>query len=103
MNTNRISIITTVCTLIILISVPTIYKLFKIHDANLNAVVEKLVIETAKECYYTKECTSDKIYLKDLYALNKLERVSNPITKEYYNEESYVLRSGDDFEFIIVD
>ncbi len=102
MNTNKISIIITIFALILIISIPTTYKIFKIHDNSLYSVINKKIVEAAKECYYNNECTENKIYLKDLYDLRKLEKVSDPITKEYYNEESYVLKSDNDFKFIVV-
>ena len=32
-----------------------------------------------------------------------LEEVSNPITKEYYNNSSFVEVAGNDFKFVIVE
>lgn len=103
MNTNKITIITTIIALILIIGIPTIYKVVTSHDNHLQSVVNKKVIEKAEECYYSDKCENEKIYLKDLYALNMLEQVSNPITKEYYNESSYVLVKDNKFTFVVVD
>lgn len=102
MNTNRIVTISTAIALILIISIPTIYKVNKNHNNNLYKAVNKQIIESAEKCYYDEICLDEKIYLKTLYELNRLEKVSDPLTKEYYNDESYVQKSNKGFEFIIV-
>lgn len=104
MNVNKIIVIGSIILIISLISFPTIYKVIKNHKDNLNQVVYKNVIESAKKCYYEEVCTNNTITLKELYKNNYLEKVSNPVTKEYYNESSYVRVIDDDyFEFIVVE
>lgn len=103
MTTNRITIIGSIIAIIMIISIPTIYKVVKNHHNNLISVVEDKVIEAAKKCYFEEKCIDNKIYLKDLYNLKYLEKVSNPITKEYYNENSYVLREDNNFTFNIIE
>ena len=100
MNTNKITIIGSIIAILLIISIPTIYKVIKNHNDNLYEVVEEKILNAAKKCYYDEVCVEDKILLKDLYELDYLEKVSNPITKEYYNENSYVLRKDIKFTFI---
>lgn len=102
MNTNKVSIISTIIAITLIIGIPTIYKVVNNHFDSLNKVVEKQVIEKAKSCFYNGICLNEKILLKELYDLG-LEKVSNPRTKEYYNENSYVLRENIEFKFIVVE
>lgn len=103
MNTNKITIIGSIIAVLLIITIPTIYKVVKNHQKNLYRVVEEKIISGAKKCYYEEKCLEEKITLKDLYALNYVEKVSNPITKEYYNEESYVERKESDFKFVPIE
>lgn len=103
MTTNKITIIGSIIAIILIISIPTIYKVVKNHNNNLISVVEDKIIEAAKQCYFEEKCNDNKIYLKDLYSLEYLEKVSNPITKEYYNDNSYVLRENDKFTFKVIE
>lgn len=103
MNTNKITIIGSIIAILLIILIPTVYKVIKIHHNNLYQVVEEKVINSAKKCFYEEKCLNEKIYLKELYELSYLEKVSNPITKEYYNEESYVEKNNNVFKFIVVE
>ena len=73
-----------------LIIAPTIYKIIDNHNQEKIKVVEEEFLFEAKTCYNKGLCT-EIVYLKDLYA-NKLieEKLTNPINKKYYKEESYV-------------
>lgn len=103
MNTNKITIIFTCISILLIISIPTIYKVVEKHNNDLYVVVENKIIEAAKNCYYDEKCLNEKILLKDLYDLKYLEEVSNPVTKEYYNENSYVERNNLKFTLKIVE
>lgn len=87
---NKKVIILTLFTIIGIIVLPTIYKVYNRHNNNLIKVVEKEILYQAKLCYKEEKCET-KVLLKDLYTNNYLkEKLSNPITKKYYNEESFV-------------
>ena len=103
MNTNKITIIGSIIIIILLISIPTGYKVIKRHNDNLKKVVLDKIIDSAKKCYYEEVCKTDEITLKELYENKYLDKVSNPITKEYYNELSYVKRTDNTFKFIVVE
>lgn len=104
MTTNKRTVIITIIIIIILIVVPTTYKVFKNHNDNLYKVVFAKITNSAKKCYLEDKCLEDKISLKTLYELKYLnEKVSDPISKEIYNENSYVKRDGLTFEFVIVE
>lgn len=80
----------------------TIYKVMKTHNDNLLKVSEKFIIEHAKDCYNEKRCTNETVTLKELYDLKYLARQANPVTKEYYKEESYVKKEGNTYTFVMV-
>ena len=101
MNINKITIIGTILSILLILGIPTIYKVVKNHHHNLYLVVEEKIINSAKKCYFDEICNENKIFLKDLYELNYLEKVNNPVTKEYYNELSYVKIDNDEFKFVV--
>lgn len=103
MTTNKVMIIGTIIIVILMISLPTIYYVIKDYQSNLLRVVENKIISAAKECYYEDICQDEKITLDFLYQKNFLEKASNPITKEYYNINSYVLRKDKTFTFYPVE
>ena len=103
MKSNRIIIISSIIVIILIITIPTIYKVIKNHNQNLYKVVEDKIIEKAKACYYDKKCNENKITLKELYKNKYLDKVSNPITKEYYNENSYIEIKNGKYTFIVVE
>ena len=103
MNISRITVITTIISIILLLTVPTFYKIIKNHNDNLYRVVEGKIISRAEQCFYDEKCSENEITLKELYEKDYLEEISNPVTKEYYNENSYVLRNKTDFKFIEVE
>lgn len=103
MNTNKITVVGSVIAILLIISIPTIYKVIKNHQNNLYQVVEEKIINGAKKCYYEEKCTEDIITLSELYDLNYLDKISNPVTKEYYNEESYIEYKNNEFKFIVVE
>lgn len=73
-----------------MIIVPTVYKIYKNYNNNLILVVEKEFLYQAELCYKENKC-SDTVYLKDLYTNKYLEeKLTNPISKKYYKEDSYV-------------
>ena len=103
MNTNKITIIGTIIAIILIISIPTIYKVVKDHNEHLYLVVEEKIIEGAKKCFYDNVCTNNEITLKELYDNKYLSQISDPVTKEYYNEKSYVKRNDKSFQFVRVE
>jgi len=103
MNTNKVTVIGSTIVILLIILIPTVYKVIKNHQDNLYQVVEEKIINGAKKCYYEEKCLNEKITLKELYELNYLGEVNNPITKEYYNEESYVERKKSEFKFIPIE
>lgn len=93
---NKISISLIVLS-ILLISGYTAYKVVTIHNHNVLLVSEKRIIEAAKNCVNEDKCEGNKITLKNLYEEKYLEQEINPLTKEIYNDNSYVLIKEEKF------
>jgi len=87
---NKRVIILTLFVILGMIIVPTVYKIYKRHNDNLIKVVENEFMYQAKTCFNENKC-SNIVYLKDLYSFNYLkEKLTNPINKKYYSEDSFV-------------
>ena len=82
----------TILSIILIITIPTVYKVIKDHRIKLYAVVEKEIIEAAEKCWNEEKCISDEIELKTLYELSYLEKQSDPITKKVYEGNSKIIR-----------
>jgi len=98
MNINKIFISISIIIAILLICIPTVNKVVTNYHDKLYYVVEEKIINAAKKCYFEEKCHNDKIYLHELYNNEYIELVINPVTKEYYNENSYVLREDNVFK-----
>ena len=99
---NKICITVTIIIIITLVIGVTTYKVVDKHNDKLMEVVEKYIIETAKKCLNEKKCSGSKITLQTLYDLEFLDMQANPVTKEYYNPESYVEIKDANYTFIVV-
>lgn len=102
MTTNKITILVTISIILIIVGIPTSYKVIINHHKNLTNVTESKIIEASKRCFYEKKCLDNKITLKELYNNEYIEKVYNPITKEFYNDLSYVLKEDNNFKFVEV-
>lgn len=92
MSKNKVIIYTTIIAIILIIGIPTIYKVVKNHHTKLYTISEKRIIEAAKKCWNEDKCKNDTITLKDLYDLKYLEKEANPVTKKYYAESSKIIK-----------
>ena len=92
----------TIIALVLIISIPTAYTVYKNHNDKLYEVVYNEIEYAAKKCYYDGICKDEKTKLKYLYDNKYLEKQSDPITKEYYSEDSYVLKDNKTFKFVEV-
>lgn len=99
---NKICITVTIIIIITLVIGVTTYKVVDKHNDKLMGVEEKYIIETAKKCLNEKKCSGSKITLQTLYDLEFLDMQANPVTKEYYNPESYVEIKDANYTFIVV-
>lgn len=103
MNTNKIIVLSSVVIIILLIAVPTAYKVIKNHHHNLYKVVNDKIIDNAKRCYDDEICQDDRVTLEFLYKNDYLDEMADPVTKEVYSLNSYVLKNEDNYEFVVVE
>lgn len=96
---NRNCILFTVFFSLILIIGLTIYKIYDTHLQRSFLVVEKRIIEGAKECVWNDECKESKITLGQLISLGYVKEEVNPKTKMYYNHNSYVINKDNNYTF----
>ncbi len=99
MNYNRIIIYLTIILVMGAILLSSGYKVYQIHNERVKLVTEKLIIDTAKKCYYNASCVEDNITLEELYNKMGLANQTNPLTKKVYNPKSYV-SIKDNFNFV---
>ena len=99
---NKKIILITMLSIIFLIGGVTAYKVIKKHNDNLLLVSKKYIEEKARDCFNNKKCQGDKVTLETLYNLAYLAKQANPVTKEYYNVDSYVSKDGENYTFTIV-
>lgn len=91
MNTNKIVVYITIIAILIIVGVPTFYKVVKDNHEKLYIVTNKLVIESAERCYYEEKCENEKVTLKELYEKEYIKKeVIDPVSKIVYDEMSYV-------------
>ena len=87
---NKKVIIITIAVIAGMIIIPTIYKVHMEHNEHLLEVVENEFHYYAKECFLNDECTNT-VTLKELYDKGYMEeKLTNPINKKYYDEESNI-------------
>lgn len=99
MGKNRIWGYITCLIIILIIAIPSTYKVITKHNERLLKNTIQKIVDTARDCYYNSSCVDDKITLKELYEKMSLTPIYNPITKKIYNEESYV-SVKEDFKFV---
>lgn len=102
-NINKLCILGTIILVSGLIIGVTIYKVIDNHNKRKLLVDTKFIVDTAKKCIYDDKCSSNEdITLEKLYDLSYLERQVNSVTKEYYNNKSYVTYKDNDYVFVDV-
>lgn len=83
-------IFVTIISCILVIMVPTIYKVLTDHRNKLYSSVEKEIKEAAEKCWNEEKCEKDIITLKELYLLNYIDKQIDPISKKVYQEDSSI-------------
>ena len=84
--------------MLLIILIPTTYKVIKDHHTKLKSVVEKEIIDSAKKCWNSGQCKKDEISLKELYELKYLDKQIDPITKKVYDETSKITKKNNKIE-----
>jgi len=97
MTISKIMIYVTILAILLIIGVPTVYKVINNNYEKLYLVNEKLVVESASKCYYEGKCQEKTVTLKELYEYKYLQDdIIDPVTKVVYSHQSYVvLKKGE--------
>ncbi len=99
MSKNKIWIYSTVIIIVLLIAIPSTYKVITKHNERMLENTTKKIVETAKDCYYNNSCIEEVITLAELYEKTGLTEMYNPVTKRIYNPKSYI-DVKNEFQFI---
>ncbi len=98
---NKKVIILTIFIILGMIIFPTIYKIYADNNASKIKVVEEEFKYQASRCYNKGDCKEEIIYLKELYKNKYIkDKLTNPINKKYYSEESYINISTKEIKLI---
>ena len=76
--------------IILLIIIPAVKYIMDNHYNSMYLVIEKKVVEAAKDCYNDNKCENNIITLKELIEKNYLTKMYDPVSKELINLDSYV-------------
>ncbi|HOP65498.1 MAG TPA: hypothetical protein PLX66_00515 [Bacilli bacterium] len=93
--TNKFIVYITILALILIIGIPTYLKVNKNYQERAILTIENKIKIKAVQCWNENKCPNNIIYLNDLYDLNYLDKVINPLTKEEINKEAYVEKEED--------
>lgn len=98
MNKNKAIISLTIIASILIITLPTIIKIYHNHEERLYLVATKKIIESAKNCYYDQICHSNTITVQELKNTGYLETdIVNPKTKTYFSETTTIKLENETF------
>ncbi len=92
---NRFIIYVTIIALILILGIPTYLKVNNKYKERVILTLENKIKVKAIQCWNEKKCTNNIVYLKDLYNLDYLDTLTNPITKKAVNSSSYVEKKDD--------
>ena len=82
---------------LLIIAIPTTYKIIKNYNNKSYLVVEKKITEAARKCFNEEKCSGDKTTLKQLYDNGYLETVINPVTNKIYDDNLEIKKSEDGY------
>lgn len=99
MGKNKLWIYFTCLSILLLIGIPSTYKVITQHNTRMLKYTTQKIIEAAKDCYYNNSCVGEEITLEEIYEKTGLVEMHNPVTKKIYNKKSYV-SVKDNFQFI---
>lgn len=86
----------------LIVLVPSFKKVNLEYKSNLYLVTESRITQKAFLCFKESKCSNTTVYLSELYLLGYLSDEFDPVTKEYYSEESYVILDDEKTEFISI-
>lgn len=76
--------------ILLLIIIPATKYIMDNHYNSMYLVIEKKVVQAAKDCYNDKKCDNKTITLKELIDKDYIVKMYDPISKELINLDSNV-------------
>lgn len=92
---NKFIIYVTIIALILILGIPTYIKVNNSYKERVILTLENKIKVKAIQCWNEKKCLDNTIYLSNLYELNYLDTLINPLTKKAVNKSSYVEKVND--------
>jgi len=87
---NRIVIFGSIIIIFLMIAIPTYSNVKKDHEEKVITATKMEIIKSTKQCFLDGVCKGNSTTLKELYDNKYLKRQVNPITKEYYADDSLI-------------
>ena len=87
---NRITIIGTIIIIALMITIPTYNNVKKDHEEKMITATKMEISKAAKDCFLDNKCSGSSTTLGELYEKGYLEKQVNPVTKEYYKDDSVI-------------
>ena len=91
---NKLTIFVTIIAIILIIGVPTYYKVNSRYESRVELTMKNKIKVKAIQCWNDSKCPNDTVYLSDLYKTGYLDKVINPVTKKAINDYSYVKKEN---------
>lgn len=89
MNQNKPIVILTSIAAVLIITLPTIFKIYNRHQERLYEVATKKITESAEDCFRAQVCSGHEITIGELKNTGYLETdIVNPKTKTYFDEST---------------
>lgn len=90
-NNNKIIITITIVALFLIITIPTLLKVYDRHNLALKKTMDNKIVEATKKCLNEEKCDEeDKVTLKELYQKKYLKKIINPKTNKEVNSSTYI-------------
>lgn len=86
MSKNKFVLLLTVIAIILIVALPTIFKIYQRHEARMYEVASRKILEKAEECYRDQICQNKTMTIEELKKTGYLKTdVVNPRTKTYFD------------------
>ena len=95
----RVVVSGTILLVILSVIAGTSYKVYHIHQERSLLVVQKRIIEGARECVFDLVCKDEDMTLGVLIEKGYAKDEINPQTKMYYSRDSLIKKENDSFVF----
>lgn len=97
---NKLILLLTVIGALLIIALPTIFKIYQGYESRSYEVAARIILESASDCYRDGVCTKEQMTIGDLKKTGYLkEDVINPRTKTYFDESLILVERNFEVSF----